>query len=136
MEKVLELRENTEKNIMEEFALIQRDLIKEKMIFSNLNKEYDSLKEAGIGAKDIYSLIHHDLYKRSIEEKIEKQEETIYSKTIELENIRLCLVDAQKDRKIMENLKEKDFNTYVENLKCIEQKELDEIAILRFKEAQ
>lgn len=132
MEKILELRESREKNVMEEFALSQSELLHQKLILSNLNKQYDNAKEKSLASMDIYRLRQQDLYKRSLEDRIDKQEEIILHKTEELEKIRLDLVNAQKERKIMENLKEKDFGIYKENIKVLEQKELDEIAILRF----
>ena len=131
----MELRENVEKNAMEEFALSQNELLHQKLILSNLNKQYESAKEKDLAKMDIHELRQQDLYKRSLEDRIEKQEEIIFHKTEELEKIRLDLVNAQKERKIMENLKEKDFDIYMENIKAVEQKELDEIAILRFSES-
>jgi flagellar FliJ protein len=135
MEKILELREIKEKNVMEEFALSQNELLHQELILTRLNNQYESAKEKGLEVMDIYELRQHDLYKHSLEDRIEKQEELIKLQNDELEKIRLDLVDAQKERKIMENLKEKDFDTYKENVKSLEQKELDEMAILRFNKA-
>ena len=43
------------------------------------------------------------------------------------------LVDAQKDRKIMEKLKEKDYENYKEKENLEEQKFLDEISVVKYK---
>ena len=120
---------------MEEFALSQNELLHQELILTRLNNQYESAKEKGLEVMDIYESRQHDLYKHSLEDRIEKQEELIKLQNDELEKIRLDLVDAQKERKIMENLKEKDFDTYKENVKSLEQKELDEMAILRFNKA-
>lgn len=135
MEKILELREAKEKNVMEEFAVSQNELLHQKSILTSLNQKYESAKEKSMKSMDIYDLKWHSLYKQSLEERIEQQEELIKLQNAELEKIRLDLVDAQKERKIMENLKEKDFDLYKENIKSLEQKELDEMAILRFGKA-
>lgn len=135
MEKILELREAKEKNVMEEFAVSQNELLHQKSILTSLNQQYESAKEKSMKSMDIYDLKWHSLYKQSLEERIEQQEELIKLQNAELEKIRLDLVDAQKERKIMENLKEKDFDLYKENIKSLEQKELDEMAILRFGKA-
>lgn len=135
MEKILELRETKEKDVMEEFAFSQNVLLHQKKVLSNLYKEYEIAKEKSLSIKDIYELRQHNLYKCSLEDRIEQQEELVNQKSDELEKVRLDLVNAQKERKIMENLKEKDFDIYKENIRALEQKELDEIAILRFNKA-
>jgi flagellar FliJ protein len=76
------------------------------------------------------------LYKQIIEDKIENQIEIIDKKSEELEERRLELVSAQKDRKIMEKLKEKDYISYLDNVRAAEQKQLDEMAVLKFKLAE
>ena len=59
--------------------------------------------------------------------------EEIILKIEELEAMRLELVEAQKDRKIMEKLKERDYTDYQNEVKAVEQKQLDEMAVLKFK---
>jgi flagellar FliJ protein len=61
------------------------------------------------------------------------QKEIIEKKSEELEAMRLELVEAQKDRKIMEKLKERDYTDYQNEVKAVEQKQLDEMAVLKFK---
>lgn len=132
MQRVLELRSNKEKGIMEIFATIQNELLKQKSNLMILINDYENFKSKGSKHTNINELKQNLLYKQSIEEKIELLNEQIYITNQQLEQIRLELVDAQKDRKIMEKLKENDFDTYKENIKVLEQKELDETAILKF----
>lgn len=132
MERVLEVRSNKEKGIMEVFAKVQNELQKQKLILTNLVKDYELFKISGLKGINIYELKQQSLYKQSIEEQIEQINYEIAKTNQQLEQIRSELVTAQKDRKIMEKLKEKDFYNYKENIKALEQKELDEMAILKF----
>lgn len=136
MEKVLEWRESIEKNSMEKFAVSQNELNQEKMILANLTKEYEIVKEKSLRCKNINELRQLQLYKSDLEDKIENQHEIIEIKTQELEQRRLELVSAQKDRKIMEKLKERDYSNYLEQVNADEQKFLDEMAVLKFKKVE
>ncbi|WFA07897.1 flagellar export protein FliJ [Tissierella sp. Yu-01] len=136
MEKVLEWRESLEKSSMEKFAVSQNELNQEKMILNNLTKEYEVVKEKTLRCKSISELRQLQLYKSDLEDRIENQHEIIERKTKELEDIRQELVSAQKDRKIMEKLKERDYSNYLEKVNSDEQKFLDEMAVLKFKKVE
>src|SRR5690554_4321690 len=133
MERVLEWRENLEKDSMEKFAVKQNELAKEKSILDNLKKEYEHTKQKLLKRISIEELRQIQLYKQMLEDKIDNQIQVVNRKTIELENVRNELIDAQKERKIMEKLKERDYSNYQEELKAFEQKQLDEMAVLKFK---
>ena len=132
MESILNLRENKEKNTMENLAKVQNQLERQKAILKDLIMEEERIKSNCTKFKDIHELRHHNLYKEEIEEKISKQDELIDKTKIKLEEVRRELIEAQKERKIMEKLKEKDMDNYINNMKHIEQKELDEIAVLKY----
>lgn len=133
MEKILDLRTNKEKGAMVKFATVQNELHQQKLVLSNLENELDCLNKEGHKNLDINRLRFNNLYKQNLENQISVQKVRIEEISHELEDMRLELVSAQKDRKIMEKLKEKDFILYKNNIKAIEQKELDEIAIQRYK---
>lgn len=132
MEKILEWRTDIEKTTMEEFATLQNDLQSEKHVLNGLQKQYANSKENNLRSYNVNELVHQQLYVQAIEEKIEEQTQVIYRKKHLVEESRLDLIAAQKDRKIMEKLKEKDQTNYIEDIKLMEQKELDEMAVLRF----
>lgn len=135
MEKILDWREDLEKASMERFALTQNELNQEKLKLSNLYKEYKSLKERFVKYKSANEIKQYQLYKSDLEKKIELQIQVVEEKTNELEERRLELVDAQKNRKIMEKLKEKDYENYKEKENLEEQKFLDEISVVKYKKA-
>lgn len=132
MERVLELRTNKEKNILGKFATLLSELSHQKTLLLTFLKELDGSKVKGQRFIGINGLKQQLLYKQTIEERINEQNEVIQNINDQLEIVRLELVSAQKDRKIMEKLKEKDFNIFQEDLKTMEQKELDQMAILKF----
>lgn len=78
----------------------------------------------------------NNLYKTDLESKIKFQEEIIDRRKIEVEEVRERLQIAQKDKKIMEKLKEKDLENHTLELNKKNQKEMDEFAVLRFKQIQ
>lgn len=133
MEKILDLRVNKEKDVMTKFATLQNDLHQQKLVRTNLENEMESLNKEGYQRVDVNQLKFNNLYKQNLENQIDIQNQRIEETSNELEAMRLSLISAQKDRKIMEKLKEKDFTLYKNNLKAMEQKELDEIAIQRHK---
>ena len=132
LEKILEWRENTEKDTAKVFASIQNELEYQKNGLSSLRLEDENIKKNILKINSINELRQQYLFKQSIEEKIEKQIDLIDKTTEKLENQRLELLEAQKNRKIMEKLKEKDYETYKDNEMYEEQKELDDMAVLRY----
>ena len=118
---------------MEKYAAAQYELKHEIQVLEHLNKENEQIKEKSLSCRNIVEIRHLQLYKQTIDERIEAQIEIVEIKKDELEKLRLELIHAQKDRKIMEKLKEKDFSNYNEESKREDQKNLDEIAVLKFK---
>ena len=135
MERVLEWRESLEKISMEKFVFTQNELNREILRLTNLYREYETLKKKSVKYKKANEIKQYELYKFDLEENIELQRQVVDKKTIELEERRLELVDSQKNRKIMENLKEKDYQSYQEKVNLEEQKFLDEMSVLKYKKA-
>ncbi|RBP70104.1 flagellar FliJ protein [Alkalibaculum bacchi] len=133
MEKVLELRANKEKTSMENFASMQRDLMKQKSKLIELRTEEDSIKLKSNRCKNIVELRQLYLCKEWLEKRIQAQLICIEESRKNLEKARQELISAQKDRKIIEKLKEKDFEAYQDSEKAIEQKNLDEMAVLKYE---
>ena len=90
------------------------------------------IKKKILELNNINDLKQQYLFKQSVEQKIKEILKLIEQTKTKLEKLRLDLLEAQKNRKIMEKLKEKDYIEYKENLMLEEQKELDEIAVFRY----
>lgn len=133
MEKILEWRSTIEKEKMESFGRIQKQIRYEKARLAEFKLEVKDARLKSMKEINIHKLQQYNVYIQSIEEKIILKEKSILNLRQALENERLELISAQKDRSVMEKLKEKDLSKYKKNIKALEQKELDEIAVLRHK---
>lgn len=132
LEKVLEWRLNTEKETAKKFAIKQSELTYQEEVLNKLIDQYENIKKEVLKKINIRDLKQEHLLKQKIEDKIEEQIELIKNIEKQAEELRLELLEAQKNRKIMEKLKEKDYNKYMDHLMSEEQKHLDEMAVLRF----
>lgn len=132
MEKILNLREDLEKDKMEKMVTVQNELQVQKEALQQLLDEGEKIDKERKTFSNIQDLKQKSLYKSKIKKEIEKQDEIIATTKKTLEEKRLDLIEAQKDRKIMEKLKEKDYEEYRLNAQIEEQKELDEIAVLKY----
>lgn len=132
MEKVLEFRENNEQAILAKYSLVQNDLNCHVARLEHLMNMYEGVNEKIAQYKDIENIRQLYMYKQKIEQDMTQENNLINKFNEKLEIIRLELVEAQKDRRVMEIIKEKDQIKYLNNIKQIEQKELDEISILRY----
>lgn len=130
LEKVLEWRVDNEEIIAKGFAKLQNKLNNQEIVLSNLRSEDENIKKKILTVNNIYGLKQQYRFKQRVEENIEEQEVLIDKTRLEIEELRLDLLEAQKNRKIMEKLKENDYSTYKKNIMFIEQKELDEVGVL------
>ncbi|OLS03771.1 flagellar export protein FliJ [Tissierella creatinophila] len=133
LQSVLEVRDNEEKNVLEDFVLAQNNLDKEGRKKEELQRDLELCLEKKSSIKNIQELMMENLYKIDLEDKIKFQDMVIKEKKIELEEVRKKLQMAQKDKKIIEKLKEKDLDEYKAEIEKKSQKEIDEFAVLRFK---
>lgn len=132
MESILNLRENEEKDTMENLVKVQNELETQKAILRDLIMAEEDARKNKSKCDDIHQLRHQNLYKEKLEEEIQRQDELIDTISLKFEEARLELIEAQKNRKVMEKLKEKDMEEYIADLRYVEQKELDEMAILKY----
>ena len=135
MEKVLEWRQNIKKDTKEKFSVAQSILSLQQADLEEMKARAKKLNERSKPCKNIEELKQKDFYKVHLVKKVERQKELIKKSKEELEQLRMELVQVQKDRKIMEKLKEKDITAYEKSLRGIEQKEIDEMAVMKYKQA-
>lgn len=133
LQSVLEIRDSKEKNALEEFVSAQNRLEEEDRKKRELIDKLDSKLQKSIASKNIQDLIMDSLYRGDLETRIRYQNKIIVEKTKELEKVREKLRAAQKDKKIIEKLKEKDLDEYKAEVQKKKQEEIDEFAVLRFK---
>lgn len=133
LENVLEWRSNIEKEVVEKFALVQKELENQRDILNKLISEHTDAKKIR-RYNNIVEMQHQYIYLEDLEEKVNSKLIQIDKIEVELENVRQELLEAQKDRKVMEKLKERDLEKHMSRVKNKEQRELDEIGSLRYKQ--
>ena len=132
LENILEWRSKIEKEVVEKFALVQRELEDQKEILNKLILEHTEAKK-NKRCRTIFEMQQQFIYIEDLEEKMDSKVIHIDKIKIKLEKARQELLEAQKDRKVMENLKERDFERHMHEVKHKEQNELDEIGTLRYE---
>lgn len=130
MEKVLEFKTNVEKTKVEDYVKINIKLSKEMDYLNEIETLYqDKNKKKGM---DLSELKMQFLYKEKLKDQLQSQKEKVDEITINLEYARGHLIEARKDRKIMEKLKDKDKEKFESDVFYQEQKELDDISVMKF----
>jgi len=136
LQSVLDYRLNIEEKILNEFSELKRELDRQKAMLEELKSERESMvaglrnmQSQTIKAHDISSiLVYVDRLRES-----EKQQKQVIQQIMEaVDQKRKDLVEAVKNRKIMENLKDKQKEEYIKDVNDTEQKDSDEMSVLKF----
>ena len=136
LQSVLDYRINIEEKILNDFSEKKRELEAEKLNLKCLIKErvdlIDEIRK--MPGKKLYAedIARHVDYVEKIREKEKQQKEIIERVKVELEVKREELLEAVKQRKVMEKLKERHTEEYESNMGALEQKNSDEMSVLKF----
>ncbi|MGO3651752.1 flagellar export protein FliJ [Vagococcus sp.] len=132
MEKVLNLRQSEEDYAKKDFLEKKALQVKEEVKLNDMIQAREDLQQSTDTLKNINDLRQQFLYKNYLEEQIGYQRiEVAQAEEVAKEELDK-LVEKQKKRKMLEILKEKKMNLFVEEQKKEEQKEIDEMAVLRY----
>ncbi len=136
LQSVLEYRINMEEKILNEFSEKKRELDMERTRMKFLVKqratliaELRTMQDKSLPADDFAIYIS---YVKQVRENEKKQKIVIHQVKEQLESKRKELVEAVKQRKIMEKLKQQHMEEYNNNLRNLEQKASDEMSVLKF----
>lgn len=91
-------------------------------------REIDTLKENGASVHDVET---HHAYLEGLKRRIKANETMTAQIRVALEKKRADLVDAARDRKVLEMMKEKSFNAHQSRVEKLEQKEADDLTSMR-----
>ncbi len=133
MEKILDWRIVNEEAAKRDFSKVRQNLERQIALLKEMNKEKKDLQINAARPNSINTLRQLHLYHNFLEQKIMLQEELVAKINEDLDKKLAVLITAQKERKIMEKLSEKQFENYIYQMKKEEQKELDEMGSLRFQ---
>ncbi len=136
LEPLLEYRKRLEDIVNKEFHEAtmrldeeERKLLDLKETYNRYSEEIDRLKEEGTTGDEInlhYSYLSH------VKDYIKEQENIIRRFKEELEDKRKRLIEATRNRKVVEIMKERSLKSYMTIARRLEQKQMDEIAGVRF----
>lgn len=128
---ILNLLENKENQIKNNLGLVYSELHQEENKLKKLIDEsatYSNLIKTNLekGCK-LHLLRNMESYKNILNSKIKHQNDRVIQKKEKANLIKSELVEILKEKKIMENIKEKDLTHYKEKLKSIEEKNIDQL---------
>ncbi|MFL2100351.1 flagellar export protein FliJ [Desemzia sp. FAM 23991] len=132
MEKILDWRSDIEEMAKRTVGQVQVKIEAQKAVLEDLIRENTKIKNDQLTTTKINDLRHQQLYKALLDEKIIQQKNQLDLTQKELEDAQAKLVEAHKDKKVMEKLKEKELWSALELEKKEEQQQLDEIATLSY----
>ena len=138
LESVLNYRRTIEENLLKELSELRRQLSLEEdrlkmMIFEKDRHitELGSLQKGGVTLQ-IEDIKLYFSYLNGLELKIKNQGDIIKKCQERVDKKLAEVVDAMKNRKILEVIKERGYREYTREINLKEQRLLDEIAVNRF----
>lgn len=136
LQRVLDIKSTIEKvknrDFLAAYSEFQRAITKLKDIVSTRNKYQDNLHKLEKEGIELTSINFYFRYFRMLENQISYQHRMIDIAKEEMEKRRLILLDAVKERKILERLKEKKREQFNYEIAKDEQMVSDEISGVKF----
>lgn len=136
LQSVLEYRLNMEEKILNEFSDAKRYLEEQKAVLralvsnrEGLMNDLRNMQRTPMRADDIAALVQ---YVENIRGKENEQKNIIHQAKEQVESKRKVLVEAVKNRKVLENLRDKHAEEYRKNFNELEQKNSDEMSVLKY----
>jgi flagellar FliJ protein len=140
LESVLGYRKSLEDGVKKDLSVLGKILLDTEGILASLQDEHErSIKEFELMQKGSVSPKELEMYlnfQKDLKKKIASQAEQLIKVKKDWENKRDELVDASKEKKVLEVLKEKKAEAYRYDFVKSDQKEMDEIASGRFHKAK
>ncbi len=135
-QRVLDVRNLEEDREKARFAEVQQRFHREKEKLGDLEQELQELLEresrSRSGRQKAGNIIEMRRYANLLEQKIEAQQQTVKKWKDKLEKQRRKLIKATQKRRVMETLKENDFEEYRDEVQKEAQKVADEVATQQY----
>jgi flagellar protein FliJ len=136
LESALNYRKTLEEKKLVEFCEVKKQLEKAKDLLTGIQTEkftiIEQLKNMQKQPFSAPEIVLYLSYIRLFKEKESLQQEIVEKIIQDVEMQREALIEAVKNRKIMDNLKDRQFREFNENLAAYERKIEDETAIISF----
>ena len=132
LQKVLVVRKYKEDLVKNELARVTKVYNEERRSLENQTRAYrralDELKEKERGVLSIHEIVSYHMYISGLSLRIKAQEMRVSEIEEEIVRVRGKLVEASKERKSIEKLRDKHYQTYLQEINKIEQDIIDEVA--------
>lgn len=132
LDNVLNWRAKEEAAAKRNFLIYQQAQKEQEELLNDFIIASDEMKEEVTTLININDLRQQYIYKNYLDEQIIQQKATVKRFSNETNKMMEVFVEAQKERKVMERLKEKHHEYFLFIEKHEEQKNLDEIGTLRY----
>ena len=133
LQVLLDYRKRVEEGIQIELSHVQRKLEEEKQLVTSYREEKNFYEEELLRREereiDVEEGILYRDYLKGMRAKIKKQEEIVTRMRVELDKKREELLAVTKNRKILEKVKEKDWEKFARELARREGMFIDEVGI-------
>lgn len=133
LQKVLDYRQRREEQALRAFAEAQAQLAHEQALLESLQHEREAClhRSQRRHRLKVQMLTVEQTYLSALEERIEEQRERVAQAQRLLEERRAALLEAQRERKALERLREKQYEQWRQEMLRVEQNALDELATMR-----
>ncbi|HOQ06578.1 MAG TPA: flagellar export protein FliJ [Clostridiales bacterium] len=138
MQSVLNIRKQKEDSIKNELADAMRKLEAEKRKLAELEDRLENtVREFNEKTKKstVHELIEFNEYLSVLNSRIRSQKENVNIAAQYVDKVREELVKAMKDRKILEKLKDRQYEQFLMEQKKLEQKTNDEIVSYNYNDS-
>ncbi|RKD34436.1 flagellar export protein FliJ [Thermohalobacter berrensis] len=130
MNNLLEFKEQIENNKKAHYVQALKKYRTEKQKLDNYiinKKKIINQKNKVSENSTILDLKHYSLFLTHVNKKIEKQKEVVFTYQQELDNRKKELIEASKEKRMLEKLKERHYENYLYEVKKEEDKITDEL---------
>jgi len=133
LQVLLDYRKRVEEGLQIELSQIQRSLGREKQVLLSYQREKSHYEEELLRREEReinlnQAILYRD-YLKGMRIKIKEKREILAKIKIDLDKKQEELLDATKKRKVLEKVKEKDWNRFMDGLQRRERILIDEIGI-------
>lgn len=138
LQSVLDFRQQTEDKKREVFISVNNKALIEKKNLENIKGNLNDTmqKASNNGFSNIHEHRHYVQYMMNLENKVNTQKVVVNEYEEKAKIAQKDYEHAQKERKIMELLQEKEIERYVKEMKRKEENELNEMANQRYNMAK
>ncbi|MDR3594007.1 flagellar export protein FliJ [Clostridium sp.] len=135
LEKLLEIRKAKEEESKRLFTESQREKKRIEEKLEQLNESYHKYKGISPNEDVVYQKLKR-YYIQGVENGIKSTEKELATKIQEIDKRRTDLTVKQMERKTVQTLKDKKYNTYIKEQDRIEQINIDELALYAYVRGQ